>query len=84
MRYPIKEEYLEYKVWEDGGKRRFIDMEMNGRAVFDYVVYAVPKIANAFMDELETSGEEYDKLVHDFFYSRKLSDLVEESKRSKK
>ena len=28
--------------------------------------------------------EEYDKLVHDFFYSRKLSDLVEESKRGKK
>jgi len=63
MRYPIKEEYLEYKTWEDGGKRRFIDMEMNGRAVFDYVVDVVPEIANAFMDELETSGEEYDKLI---------------------
>ena len=63
MRYPIKEEYLEYKTWEDGGKRRFIDMQMNGRAVFDYVVDVVPEIANAFMDELETSGEEYDKLV---------------------
>jgi len=63
MRYPIKEEYLEYKTWEDGGKRRFIDMQMNGRAVFDYVVDVVPEIANAFMEELETSGEEYDKLV---------------------
>lgn len=63
MRYPIKEEYLEYKIWNDGGKRRFIDMEMNGRAVFDYVVDVVPEIANAFMDELETSGEEYDKLI---------------------
>ena len=63
MRYPIKEEYLQYKTWEDGGKRRFIDMEMNGRAVFDYVVDVVPEIANAFMDELETGGEEYDKLV---------------------
>ena len=24
--------------------------------------------------------EEYDKMVHDFFYSRKLSDLVKESR----
>lgn len=63
MRYPIKEEYLQIKEWEDGGKRRFIDMQMNGRAVFDYVVDVVPEIANAFMDELETAGEEYDKLV---------------------
>ncbi|MDY6326669.1 MAG: ketoacyl-ACP synthase III [Bacteroidales bacterium] len=63
MRYSIKEEYLEYKTWEDGGKRRFIDMEMNGRAVFDYVVDVVPDIANAFMEELETSAEEYEKLV---------------------
>ena len=35
MRYPVKAEYLEYKTWEDGGKRRFIDMQMNGRGVFD-------------------------------------------------
>jgi 3-oxoacyl-[acyl-carrier-protein] synthase-3 len=63
MRYPIKEDYLQMKEWEDGGKRRFIDMQMNGRAVFDYVVDVVPEIANDFMDELETAGEEYDKLV---------------------
>lgn len=63
MRYPVKAEYLEYKTWEDGGKRRFIDMQMNGRAVFDYVVDVVPEIANAFMEELETCAEEYDKLV---------------------
>ncbi len=63
MRYPIKSEYLEMKQWEDGGKRRFIDMQMNGRAVFDYVVDVVPPFANAFMDELETAAEEYDKLV---------------------
>ena len=63
MRYPLKKEYLDYQVWEDGGRRRFIDMYMNGRAVFDYVVDVVPEIANAFMDELETNGEEYDKLV---------------------
>lgn len=63
MRYPVRADYLEYKTWADGGRRRFIDMEMNGRAVFDYVVDVVPEIANAFMDELETSGPEYDKLI---------------------
>lgn len=63
MRYPLKEEYLQYSLWEDGGKRRFIDMQMDGRAVFNYVVDIVPKIVNAFMDELETSAEEYEKLV---------------------
>ena len=63
MRYPIKEEYLQVREWEDGGKRRFIDMQMNGSAVFEYVVDKVPEIANAFMDEMETAGEEYDKLV---------------------
>ena len=63
VKYPIKEEYLQYKTFEDGGKRRFIDMEMNGGAVFEYVVEVVPEIANAFMDELETSGEEYEKLI---------------------
>ena len=63
MRYPINEEHLQYKTWGDGGKRRFIDMHMDGRAVFDYVVDVVPPFANAFMDALETSAEEYDRLV---------------------
>ncbi len=63
MRYPVKAEYLEYQPCADGGKRRFIDMEMNGRAVFDYVVDVVPELATEFMDELETSAEEYEKLI---------------------
>ena len=79
MRYPIKEKYLQMKVWEDGGKRRFIDMQMNGRAVFDYVVDVVPEIANAFMDELETGGEEYGKLVlhqANYFMLKKLAKAI--------
>ena len=79
MRYPIKAEFLEYKVWEDGGKRRFIDMEMNGRAVFDYVVDEVPKIANDFMEELETNNEEYDRLVlhqANLFMLKKLAKAI--------
>lgn len=79
MRYPVKEEHLRYKTWEDGGKRRFIDMEMNGRAVFDYVVDVVPEIANSFMDELETCGEEYDKLIlhqANLFMLKKLAKAI--------
>ena len=63
MRYPLKEEYLQYTPQEDGGRRRFIDMQMDGRAVFNYVVDVVPGIAGAFMEELETCGEEYGKLI---------------------
>lgn len=79
MRYPLKKEYMDYKVWEDGGNRRFIDMYMNGRAVFDYVVDVVPKVANAFMEELETSGPEYDKLVihqANLFMLKKLAKAI--------
>ena len=79
MRYPIKEDYLQYKTWGNSGKRRFIDMEMNGLAVFEYVVKVVPEIANAFMDELETSCEEYDKLVlhqANFFMLKRLAKAI--------
>jgi len=63
FKYPIKKEYLEMEEYEDGSKRRFIDMQMNGKAVFDYVVNVVPEYAQEFMDELETAPEEYEKLV---------------------
>lgn len=62
-KYPINTESLQYKTWEDGGKRRFIDMYMDGRKVFDYVVKTVPNIAKEFLDEIEMSPEEYDKLI---------------------
>lgn len=63
FKYPIRQEYLEYRTFEDGGKRRFIDMQMDGRKVFDYVVDVVPEIAREFLDEIEMSPEEYDKLL---------------------
>lgn len=63
MKYPIKPEYLSYNEYPDGSKRRFIDMQMDGRKVFDYVLDVVPPIVNNFMDELETGAVEYDKLL---------------------
>ena len=79
MRYPLKEAYLQMKEWEDGGRRRFIDMQMDGRAVFNYVVDVVPEVAMAFMDELETTCEEYDKLLlhqANLFMLKKLAKTI--------
>ena len=79
MRNPIRKDYLDYKPLPDGSMRRFIDMEMDGRAVFDYVVDAVPELANAFMEELEMSGEEYDKLLlhqANLFMLKKLAKAI--------
>lgn len=63
FRHPINAEQLEYKTFEDGNRRRFIDMHMEGERVFDYMVKAVPQLVNEFMDELETSSDEYEKLI---------------------
>lgn len=54
---------LEYRTYEDGSRRRDIDMYMDGERVFNYVVKSVPVIVNEFMDEIETSQEEYEKLI---------------------
>lgn len=63
FKHPIKKEYLDYQVFEDGGKRRFIDMQMDGRKVFDYVVDTVPLLVSDFYDELETEAAEYEMLL---------------------
>lgn len=79
MRYPIKEEHLLYKELEDGSRRRFIDMEMHGNEVFDYVMSEVPGVAADFMDELETSAEEFDKVVFhqaNHFMLKKLAKAI--------
>lgn len=79
FKYPIKKEFLEYEEHHDGSRRRFIDMEMNGKAVFDYVVDIVPEYAQEFMDELETAPEEYEKLVlhqANCFMLRKLAKAI--------
>lgn len=79
FKYPIRKEYLEFKAYEDGSKRRFIDMQMNGKAVFDYVVDVVPEYAQEFMDDLETAPEEYEKIIlhqANAFMLRKLAKAI--------
>lgn len=63
FRHPIAKEYLDYQLFEDGGKRRFIDMQMDGRRVFDYVVNTVPGLVTGFFDELEEEAGEFDLLL---------------------
>lgn len=63
FKHPIEADQLEYRSFEDGSSRRDIDMYMDGQRVFNYVVKTVPGIVNEFMDELETSPEEYEKLI---------------------
>lgn len=63
IRYPLSKDMLAYSEMPDGSKRRFIDMEMDGEAVFNYVVNVIPEIANSFLEEQETTGEDYEKLL---------------------
>ncbi|MCK9157654.1 MAG: ketoacyl-ACP synthase III [Candidatus Cloacimonas sp.] len=59
FKYPLTEDSLKYKLFPDGGTRRFIDMYMDGESVFNYVVSKVPKQVRAFFDEIEMEPEEY-------------------------
>ena len=63
FKYPVVKEYLDYQIFEDGGNRRFIDMQMDGRKVFDYVVNTVPCLVSDFFDELETEAGEFETLL---------------------
>ena len=75
----IKPESLEYKTHEDGSKRRYIDMYMDGMKVFDYEIGMLPSVIADFMDELERVPEEYDKVVihqANAFMLRKLTKLA--------
>jgi 3-oxoacyl-[acyl-carrier-protein] synthase-3 len=48
FRDPVSVDHLEYKLQEDGSKRRFIDMKMDGSAVYNYVINSVPKMVTSF------------------------------------
>ena len=79
MRYPIKQEYLQYCTMDDGSKRRFIDMEMHGNQVFEYAMSEVPTVATAFLDDLETSPQEYEKVIFhqaNHFMLKKLAKAI--------
>ena len=60
---PLTSASFEYVKQEDGGKRRQIDMYMDGASIFTQGFQAIPKLLNAFMEELETDESEYDRLI---------------------
>lgn len=63
FKYTLTEDSLKYKSYEDGSKRRDIDMFMDGEKVFSYVVSKVPKQVKQFLYEIEMEPEEYKALV---------------------
>lgn len=60
---PVKAEDLEYKEYEDGGKRRAIDIYMDGFAIFLFVASDVSKWLKRFLDETEESEKTIDSFV---------------------
>ena len=60
---PIKPEDLEYKEYEDGGKRRAVDIYMDGFAIFRFVAADVTKWLLRFLSEVGESEETIDSFV---------------------
>lgn len=60
---PIKVEDLDYKVFEDGGKRRATDIYMDGFAIFRFVASDISKWLKKFLDENDESAETIDSFV---------------------
>ena len=63
FRNMLSKESLEYQIFPDGGKRRLIDMKMNGEDVFNYVVLTVPKILKNFMREANVTPDDLQYLL---------------------
>ena len=62
-KYRIASLSSELKEYEDGSKRKDTDMFMDGATIFAHAYKNVPRIATELMDELETSEEDYDRLI---------------------
>lgn len=63
FKHPLTEDSFKYTTQEDGGKRRQLDMFMDGAVIFSHGYQTIPKLITEFMDELETDESEYDRLV---------------------
>lgn len=63
FRHQLSEKSFEYEIHKDGGKRRQIDMYMDGTSIFTHGFQIIPKLVTAFMDELESDESEYDRLI---------------------
>ena len=60
---PLKTEHLEYNETADGGKRRDIDIYMDGFAIFKFVAMDVSKWLSAFLTEVNESAETIESFV---------------------
>jgi 3-oxoacyl-[acyl-carrier-protein] synthase-3 len=62
-KYPLNTLSHELKDCENGSKRADTDMFMDGASIFAHAYKNVPRIATELMDELETTEEDYDRLI---------------------
>lgn len=61
--FPLKPEDLEYKEYEDGGRRRDVDIYMDGFAIFRFVASDVSRWLLKFLSETGESAETVDSFV---------------------
>jgi len=59
----VSKNSLEYQILEDGGKRRGIDLYMNGLEVFAFASTSVPKLLAELLRETSTEPSDLDYLV---------------------
>ena len=62
FRHQLNSDSFIYVKQVDGGKRRAIDMYMDGAEIFAHGYQNIPRLINEFMEELETDESEYDVL----------------------
>ncbi len=60
---PIETKDLEYQDYSDGGKRRAIDIYMDGFAIFRFVASDVSKWLLRFLEEIQESAETIDSFI---------------------
>lgn len=60
---PIRAEDLEYREYGDGGRRRAVDIYMDGFAVFRFVASDVSKWLMRFLEETGESAETIDSFI---------------------
>lgn len=63
FKHSLSPDDFEYQKQEDGGRRRKLDMFMDGARIFAHGYQNIPKLISQFMDELESDESEYDRLV---------------------
>lgn len=63
FKHMLTDKSFEYIQQDDGGKRRQIDMYMDGAGIFVHGYQTIPKVISDFMDEIETDESEYDRLI---------------------